>query len=152
MNKNIINNSLSSIGAAFLTVAAISSCTLESSNAGAFDGMWHLTAVDTLSTGGTKDMEEEMIFWSFENKLMEADDKSGTHQSVLLRFNDNDGKLTLSNPYAYDRTNGDKLITDSTMLMPFGINKLQEEFQILRNKGGRLELQSATLKLSFKRM
>jgi hypothetical protein len=152
MNKDIINKSLSIIGAAFLTVAAISSCTLESSNAGAFDGMWHLTAVDTLSTGGAKDMGEEMIFWSFENKLMEADDKSGTHQSVLFRFKDNDGKLTLSNPYAYDRTNGDKLITDSTMLMPFGINKLQEEFQILRNKGGRLELQSATLKLSFKRM
>ena len=83
---------------------------------------------------------------------MEADDKSGAHQSVLFRFNDDDGTLTLSSPYAYDRNNGDQALTDSTLLLPFGINKIEESFQVLQNKGSRLKLQSATLKLTFKRM
>ncbi len=138
--------------AAILVATMLCSCTLESANGGDFDGMWHLTSIDTLATGGTRDMSKEMIFWSFENKLMEADDKSGGNQSILFRFSYANGSLTLSSPYAYDRNNGDRALTDSTLLLPFGINKIEESFQILQNKGSRLKLQSATLKLSFKRM
>ncbi len=140
------------ICATILAATTLYSCTLESANGGDFDGMWHLTNIDTLATGGSRDMSKELIFWSFENKLMEADDKSGAHQSVLFRFNDDDGTLTLSSPYAYDRNNGDQALTDSTLLLPFGINKIEESFQVLQNKGSRLKLQSATLKLTFKRM
>lgn len=137
---------------ATIIAATLHSCTLESANAGDFDGMWHLTHIDTLATGGVREMQEEKIFWSFQNKLMEADDKSGAHQSVLFRFNDDGGTLTLSSPYAYDREYGDKLLTDSTLLQPFGINKTEEKFQILKKSGSKLVLQSEKLKLSLKRM
>lgn len=114
--------------------------------------MWHLTSIDTLATGGTRDMSKEMIFWSFENKLMEADDKSGGNQSILFRFSYANGSLTLSSPYAYDRNNGDRALTDSTLLLPFGINKTEENFQILKKSGSKIVLLSEKLKLSLKRM
>ncbi len=152
MKRKAIFKITRTVCAAVIAVATLYSCTLESANAGDFDGMWHLTNIDTLATGGTRNMSKELIFWSFENKLMEADDKSGGNQSVLFRFNQSENTITLSSPYAYDRNNGDQALTDSTLLLPFGINKIEESFLILKNKGSRLELQSATLKLSFKRM
>ena len=97
-----------------LLAAAISllhSCTLETSSAGDFDGMWRLTRVDTLATGGVLDLSKEKIFWSFQFKLMEADDKSGNHRSILMRYNSGGGKLVLNAPYAYNREEGDEQLS-----------------------------------------
>lgn len=139
----------------FITAAAISaalaSCTLETSDAGDYDGFWHMTRIDTIETGGINDLSKEKIFWSFQNKLMEADDKSGVHQSILMRYEQTKTQLTLHTPYGYDRDNGDKLLSDSTLLMPYGINKTEEKFDVVTLKGGKMVLQSEKLKLTFKR-
>ncbi len=132
-------------------ICMLSSCELETSNAGDFDGMWHLTQVDTLSTGGVLDLSKEKIFWSFQFNLMEADDKSGSHQSILMRYSNADGKLVLGQPYAYDRENGDVPLTETTLLTPYGINMVEETFQVLKVGGGKMQLQSGMLKLSFKK-
>ncbi len=137
-----------------LLAAAISllhSCTLETSSAGDFDGMWRLTRVDTLATGGVLDLSKEKIFWSFQFKLMEADDKSGNHRSILMRYNSGGGKLVLNAPYAYNREEGDEQLSDPTLLKPFGINKTEEEFQVVKISGSKMQLQSDLLKLSFKK-
>lgn len=132
-------------------LASLASCTLETSDAGDYDGFWHLTRMDTIATGGVNDMSKEKIFWSFQNKLMEADDKSGAHQSILMRYEQTKTQLTLNTPYAYDRDNGDKLLADSTLLLPYGINKTEEKFDVVTLKGGKMVLQSEKLKLTFKR-
>lgn len=82
---------------------------------------------------------------------MEADDKDHGHQSILMRYNKSDGKLLLTQPYAYDRENGDAPLAEPTLLKPFGINNIEETFQIQKLSGGKMQLQSEMLKLYFKK-
>lgn len=142
----------------FLSViAAVSmfcACDIETSDAGKFEGMWHLVRIDTLATGGVHDMSRERVYWSFQYKLMEADDRDNRYQSVLMRYSRRDGVLTLTNPFLYDREGGDKPINDETekyLLTPYGINGFTEDFQIVKVTGSKMQLQSSMLRLSFKK-
>lgn len=132
------------------TLTTFTSCELEtSSDAGDFNGLWHLTRVDTLATGGVLDLKNEKRFWAFQNKLMQGDDKSGNHDKILMRFNQTKTMLTLHTPYLYDRKNGDFPLSESTLLKPYGINNVEETFQIIKLSGSKMVLQSETLKLTF---
>lgn len=143
---------IAALSAAVIAIGgSFSSCSLENSSAGDFDGMWHLTRVDTVATGGSLDLSKKRIFWSFEVKLMEADDKDGNHRAILMRFNHGDKKLVLNSPYAYNRDEGDEKLTDTSLLEPYGINKLEEEFKVNKINGSRMQLQSDKLILSFKK-
>ena len=42
----------------------LSSCEIETSKNGDFDGFWHLVGVDTLATSGYCDMSQETVFWA----------------------------------------------------------------------------------------
>lgn len=135
-----------------LTTMTLASCDIETSSAaGDFNGMWHLTRVDTLATGGVLDLKNEKLFWAFQNKLMQADDKNEKLAKILMRFNQTNTQLTLHTPYCYDRENGDKPLTDSTLLIPYGINKTEEKFDVVTLKGGKMVLQSEKLKLTLKK-
>ena len=129
-----------------------SSCELETVGNGKLDGMWHLVSVDTLLTDGRTDMSGERIYWSVQQRLLLAEDKSGQYANVLFRFKHSDGKLRLFDPYFYDRENGDKPITDVFMLTFFGINSLDETFTIESLDGSRMVLCSPELRLSFRKM
>ena len=135
-----------------LTTMTLASCDIETSSAaGDFNGMWHLTRVDTIATGGVLDLKNEKLFWAFQNKLMQADDKNEKLAKILMRFNQANTQLTLHTPYCYDRENGDKPLTDSTLLIPYGINKTEEKFDVVTLKGGKMVLQSEKLKLTLKK-
>lgn len=135
-----------------LTTMSLASCDIETSSAaGDFNGMWHLTRVDTIATGGVLDLKNEKLFWAFQNKLMQADDKNEKLAKILMRFNQTNTQLTLHTPYCYDRENGDKPLTDSTLLIPYGINKTEEKFDVVTLKGGKMVLQSEKLKLTLKK-
>ena len=43
-------------------IAAMTSCTIESSDNGKLDGFWHMEQVDTLATGGTQDLSDSLMF------------------------------------------------------------------------------------------
>ena len=134
-----------------LTTMSLASCDIETSSAaGDFNGMWHLTRVDTIATGGVLDLKNEKRFWAFQNKLMQGDDKSGNHDKILMRFNQTKTMLTLHTPYLYDRKNGDFPLSESTLLKPYGINNIEEVFQVIKLRGNNMVLQSETLKLTFK--
>lgn len=135
-----------------LTTMSLASCDIETSSAaGDFNGMWHLTRVDTIATGGVLNLKNEKLFWAFQNKLMQADDKNEKLEKILMRFNQTNTQLTLHTPYCYDRENGDKPLTDSTLLIPYGINKTEEKFDVVTLKGGKMVLQSEKLKLTLKK-
>ncbi len=135
-----------------LTTMTLASCDIETSSAaGDFNGMWHLTRVDTIATGGVLNLKNEKLFWAFQNKLMQADDKNEKLAKILMRFNQTNTQLTLHTPYCYDRENGDKPLTDSTLLIPYGINKTEEKFDVVTLKGGKMVLQSEKLKLTLKK-
>lgn len=133
-------------------VAAVCSCELETSGNGKLDGMWKLVSVDTLSASGRRDMSGERIFWSFQNKLLQLDDKSGDRESVLFRFENNGGSLRLYDPYIYDRDNGDAPVTDAGALAPFGISALEENYTVESLSGSKMVLRSESLRLGFRKM
>ena len=135
-----------------LTTMTLASCDIETSSAaGDFNGMWHLTRVDTIATGGVLNLKNEKLFWAFQNKLMQADDKNEKLAKILMRFNQTNTQLTLHTPYVYDRENGDVPLSDPTLLAPYGINKLEEKFDVVTLKGGKMVLQSEKLKLTLKK-
>lgn len=133
-------------------VVWLCSCELETSGNGKLDGMWKLVSVDTLSTSGVRAMSGERIFWSFQHKLLQLDDKSGSCQSVLFRFEHNGGSLRLYDPYLYDRDNGDAPVTDTGALAPFGISSLEENYTVESLSGSKMVLRSENLRLNFRKM
>lgn len=136
---------------AAIIAIAVSSCELETSGNGDLDGMWRLTSVDTISTGRSRDMRDERIFWAFQNKLLELDDKAHGRQSVLFRFERNGGTLRLYNPYMYDRENGDKPADDVKNLEPFGVEALEVSYTVESLGGSRMVLRSENIRLQFRK-
>lgn len=134
---------------AVCAAVTVSSCQLDMSDNGDLDGMWHLVRVDTLATSGSADMGSEKIYWSFQMRLLQLDDKSLENPSILFRFDHSDGMLRLYNPYVYDRENGDYILTDVNVLFPFGINSLDEVFTVESLKSSRMILRTDELRLSF---
>lgn len=135
-----------------VVTAAFCSCELETSGNGDLDGMWRLAAVDTLETSGSKDMSGTKLYWSFQSRLLQLDDKGGKEPSVLLRFEHKDGTLRLYDPYLYDREDGDKPLDDVGRLAPFGVNALEENCAVESLGGSKMTLRTEKLRLSFRKL
>ena len=127
------------------------SCSLETDNdAGDLEGMWHLVRIEESVTNTHTDMSNEVIFWSFQAKLLQLEDKTGTHNSFLYRFNINNNQLVLSSPYLFDRENGDHLLTTyDTSLALYGIKTITPTLQIESKKKGKLIFSDGSVKLYF---
>ncbi len=128
------------------------SCEIETSGNGDLDGMWHLVSIESLSGSEKTDMSHEKIYWSFQHRLLEFDDKTGLHQSILFRFEHKDNTLRLYDPYLYDRENGDEPTEDVEVLKPFGVENLEETFNVESLNGSRMILSSGTKRLNFIKM
>ncbi|MGP1550742.1 MAG: lipocalin-like domain-containing protein [Prevotella fusca] len=134
-----------------LMALLFSSCSLETDNeAGKLEGMWHLVRVETLATGASEDLSNQVIFWSFQAKLLELDDKTGMHNSYLYRFNIDNNQLTLSSPYQFDRENGDRPLTayEATLNL-YGIKKLTPVFRIEKTGKRKMILNDGSVRLYF---
>lgn len=130
---------------ALLFAAIIYSCdVIEPSNNGGLSGRWHLMSVDTLATGGMKDCSAEALYWDIEGKLLYVN-------RHFTRISYKDKILYTEGLFADDFGNDDPTIEDITPLQPYGINALNESFEIERNSDGRLVLKSPTLRLFFRK-
>ena len=136
-----------------LLALLFSSCSLETDNdAGRLEGMWHLVRIDNLTAGTTEDMSSKTVFWSFQARLLELEEKKkkGTHSSYLYRFSIDGDRLTLSSPYLYDRENGDRpLSAYEPALAFFGIRTLVPAFRIERVRKGEMVLNDGSVRLCF---
>ena len=132
----------------------IGSCDLERSKNGYFDGYWHLTSVDTLSTGGRLDLSNDLIFWAVQLHLLNVVDqgRDSTHLGYLLYFRLSSTRLEVYEPYVNNKEEGDIKLKDPTPLKPFGINGLKDKFNIERLDKGYMELANDSLRLSFRKM
>lgn len=133
-----------------IAATALASCTLETSGNGDLDGFWHLTAVDTLATGGTADYSDKRIFWAFQGKLYKLREYT-TGNAVVGHFSNEGDSLIFSDVYENDRMEDDPAITDVAQLNIYGVNAIGEHFSIVNLSSSRMTLQSATLKLNFKK-
>lgn len=151
-----IRSCIPSLLMATIAVASLSGCDIETSDNGDLDGFWHLERIDTLATGGVKDMSNEVVFWSVQAKLMHTQG-SAAQGSFYFRFNQTADSLVVSSPYAdhWHQDNGDNggdiPVTDPSAFSEYGINSLEEHFAKESMSGSRMILKSDMLRLYFKK-
>ena len=131
----------------------LAACDIETSDNGDLDGYWHLTRVDTLTTGGTLDTSEQLLFWAVQVRLLNVVDQSddADHMGYLLRFEHKEGTLRVYEPYKNSRKDGDIKVDDASVLSPFGINRLDETFRVEQLDGDGMQLTGDALRLTFVR-
>lgn len=132
----------------------MTACDIETSDNGDLDGYWHLVRVDTLATGGTCDMSESLVFWAVQMRLLNVVDhlNAPDHFGYLLRFEHQGNTLRVFNPYRNSRKDGDIKLDDASELAPFGINQLEETFQVEQLDGDDMRLANGQFRLSFEKM
>lgn len=145
MNTKIFRH----IATAALALATLTACEIES-HSSKLDGFWHLEQIDTLATGGIMDVSNEKLFWALQTKLLEVSDKATTSK-IFFSFHHSDGTLFLFGPHYLNRPNGDPVVEDPSILAPFGINALEETFDVETLTGSKMTLKSQTLRLKFKK-
>lgn len=137
---------------AWLIMAVFASCDIETSDNGDLDGFWHLDRVDTLSTGGRTDLSNKYIFWSVQKDLINTVDRHDSAGDYLFRFEHKGKTLRLYDPHVNDRMNGDPAVEDPAVLNPFGVNALDETFNVNKLTGSKMVLSTDELKLSFTKL
>ncbi|MBR4925248.1 MAG: lipocalin-like domain-containing protein [Prevotella sp.] len=130
----------------------LTGCTLETSGNGKLDGYWHMTAVDTIATGGTCDLSQKRLFWGVQAKLINLSDRDDLSYNFFMRFEYAKTTLRLFEPYQNDRIEGDPVLEDATKLEPFGIEGMEQSFKIEELKGKKMTLASENLRLHFEKM
>ena len=138
---------------AFLALTMVfvqSSCELERSDNGDFDGLWQLASVDTLETDGHKDMRESNISWCIQGSLLQLM-YIHTGYSFFCSFNQADGVLIVDNLHKWSKDEGDPLVTDVADVQRFGVNALTEHFQIKTINSSTMVLESPLLRLNFRK-
>ena len=146
MNKNISKY----IAIAIFALGTLTACEIESHNNGKLDGFWHLEYIDTLATGGTRDLSNEKLFWSVQARLLEVSNRS-KGSKFIFSFRHADGSLYLSDPLVSNRSEGDIVVEDASVLAPYGINSLEETFAVEALDGSKMILRSETLRLKLKK-
>lgn len=135
-----------------IALSALSSCEIETSANGDLDGFWHLVRVDTLSTGGVRDMSAGRVFWSVQADLLNITDYDRHYKGYLFHFENTGSSLRVYDPYEDNRAEGDIKVEDPSVLFPLGVNALDETFGIDRLDGSSMTLSTDELRLNFKKM
>lgn len=133
---------------------AISLSSCEKSNNGDLDGMWYMTRIDSLPTGKSVDARATRISWSVQGKLMQVynyNDDTEYHHIIMSRFEKNDNKLIISDPFIYNRMEGDIFLTQDSLykLRPYGINSLPDTFIIEQLSDQKLQIADDIIRLYF---
>ena len=134
-----------------LLVLLFSSCTLETDNDAGRNGGNVASCEDRINDIRCEwDLSEQVIFWSFQAKLLQMEDKTGQHYSYLYRFRIDNDQLTLTSPYQFDRENGDRPLTayESTLGL-YGIKSLTPVFRIEKIDRRKMILNDGAVRLYF---
>lgn len=126
----------------------LASCTLETSDNGKLDGMWLLTTVDTLSTGGSANVRESLITWSFQVKLMYLHHPQGR---MVFHFQHDDNWLILKDAVLDDRMKGDVPVTDSETMQRVGLTQPQDTFVVYNLSSSNLDIANREYRFRFRK-
>lgn len=137
-----------------LMVLLVASCTIDASDNGDLDGYWHLERVDTIATGGVRNLSDTTVFWSVEHKLIELRD---TGALFFFRFGQTADSLTLHSPYInyldqnVSGQGSDYPLDSASRLGVFGIEGLEVHYKKESLSSSRMVLRSQKLRLHFRK-
>ena len=150
--------------ASVLTLGACSN--YETSGNGDFDGYWQLETMDTLSTGGTTDMHDSLVFWAVQHHIIELCSRQADPQTLAYKY--------FSVFYHFERS-GDTLhfIADSLgqpkdmpvidlrsaadpyatfeQVKVYGFSRFDETFRVLQLDGDNMTLESQFYRMYFRK-
>lgn len=127
----------------------------EKSENGDLDGMWYLTRMDSIQNDCHQNVREQRITWSFQAKLLQCfnyNDDSWKNV-VMARFKNDGSHLIISDPFIYNRMEGDIPLTiDSThYLHPHCINSVPDNFVLEKLDKKTLIISDDVLRLYFEK-
>jgi len=127
------------------------SCTVDRSRNGKFDGMWHITKIEDIATGSVTDLSNEYYFWNVDTKLLEFRNTQSVASQLIMRFELKDNVLTLSEVHIYDRAGGDPLLTDTTLVYPYGMTTIPQSFSVKTLRSSEMYLESSEKRILFEK-
>lgn len=130
----------------------LASCNIVTSDNGDLDGLWQLTTMEDLQTGAVSDGRDvnNGLNWSFQSSLLVM---RGADE-FIFSFEHADGLLKVYNPYFSGRfleAKDDTPVTDAAVLNVYGVCQLEEYFRILQLDNSSMLLESANMRLSFRK-
>lgn len=148
MKRNKIRYILLSMVALF----SLSACEIETHDNDKLDGFWHLERVDTIATGGVCNKSKDLVFWSVQSMFVEVSERSKVdNNKYIFSFSHSNGKLSLFDARLSDRRKGDPEVEDPAILLPYGVSKFNETFEVTQLTGSKMQLKSETLLLVFRK-
>lgn len=134
------------------TCAGLTACEVRTSDNGDFDGLWQLTALDSLDSGRTADMHTSGEYWAVQVHLLEVRNMKGAHGAVLFRFDFAGDSLKLRSPY-YDESgeNGTLPTHDVSRLKAYGIDRSDQAFRVVTLDSDDMVLQKEDVRLRFRK-
>lgn len=133
---------------------ALTSCSLHMSHNGDLDGFWQLRSIENKVQGTAEDMRESQISWSFQGSILEMRNQRMfplDGWDVIESFRLESGELILFSPYLSKREEGDVPVEDATLLNVYGVYQTEEHFKVLELNDEHMVLESAIVRLSFRK-
>lgn len=131
----------------------LSSCKLHTSGNGDLDGYWQGLTMEDLQTGELSDMREKNITWSVQGDLLVMKSIAET-EGIIWRFDLTDNVLHIYEPYysrRFAEEGTDVPVENVEDLTLFGISDLEEYFKVLELDGNTMRLESASVRLTFRK-
>lgn len=130
----------------------VGACEVRVSENGDFDGLWQLTAIDSLQSGYKADMHTSGEYWAVQVHLLEVRNMKGKHENVLFRFNFVGDSLLLRSPY-FDESgeNGELPEHEVENLKPYGIDRSDQSYRVYRLDSDNMVLDKEDVRLSFRK-
>jgi len=127
-------------------------CEVRVSDNGDFDGLWQLTAIDSVSSGRRVDMHTSGEYWAVQVHLLNVHNTKGRHGSVLFRFDFVGDSLKLRSPYIDESGEGGTLpVHDVSRLKAWGIDRSEQGYRVVTLNGDEMVLLKEDVRLSFRK-
>ena len=129
----------------------LTACDIEHSDNGDLDGFWQMTSYSNKSAASVSDMRSSGITWAFQGRILELRDVQNGNQDIIMSFKHDEGTLNVFSPYLVERDSGDIQISKVELLMPYGINGLEDSFSVLELSSNSLIIENEKVRLQFRK-
>ena len=133
-----------------LVVFLFVGCDIEYSDNGDFDGRWHITSMKT-DEGSVEDKSLQAYFWCVDTKLLQLRNTDGKATTMLCRFKMKSDSLFITEVHYHNTGNGDALISDTSLVYPYGLTQIPDTFRIISLSSDDMTLKSKHKTLTFEK-
>ena len=93
-------------------------------------------------------MSDKLVFWSFQHRLLELDDKADATDRILCLFTADNGTLTIGDTYV-PTYGADSIVSDASILARYGMTHLHQTFKY-SVKNGKMTLTGDDVRLHLR--